>query len=278
MQRAVKYMTLLHISFIVLLSIAGSVGGIAGAVIQPLAYAVPVFIGYYLSRRMRREREGARGVAECEPTLFGMTKNAFLVMLPVVMPTLMTVFALSWLTSLFLGIFNMTSPAVDDAPLLLMLIEHALIPAVLEEALFRYLPIKLLAPYSKRWCVILSSLYFALVHMNLFQIPYALVAGVVFIIVDLICESVLPSVILHFLNNAISVLWIKYSTNPSFALWYCIILAGFALLSLIPVYLRRKKYASEVKGVLSCGETMTEYYSPALFIVAMLILTVLNLF
>ena len=109
-----------------------------------------------------------------------------------------------------------------------MLIIHALLPSFLEEMLFRYLPMKLIAPYSRRLCILLSSAYFALIHFNLFQIPYALLAGLVFITVDLWADSVLPSFILHLLNNVISVLWIKYSASWEFATWYTVILVSLS--------------------------------------------------
>ncbi len=278
MKKAVSYTTLLYISFIVLLSVAGTVGGVIGAVIEPLAFAVPVFIGYYLSIGLRREREEVSGVAECGKTLFGLDRRGVGALLPLIAPTMAIVFLISWLTSLLLSIMNMTSPAVADEPLIVMLVVHALIPALLEEMLFRYLPMKLIAPYSRRWCVIISSLYFALVHLNAFQIPYAFFAGLVFIFIDIIAESVWPSVIIHLLNNTVSVLWIKYSANPDFALWYCILLAAFGALSLIPIYLRRKKYLAEIKSATSEGERLGDTYAPILFVAFTLIMTVINLF
>ena len=137
---------------------------------------------------------------------------------------------------------------------------------------------KLIAPYSRRWCAVLSAVYFALVHMSVFQIPYALVAGFIFILIDLAYDSVWPSFIIHILNNAVSVLWIKYSPNPAFALWFVILLSGSALISLVGVYFKRKEYASGLKYALDEGEMLSEYYSPMLFIGFALVMLIMNTF
>ncbi len=277
MKAAVKLFTVLILMFAVLLSVGASVGGIFGEIITYGAYLLPVVIGYLASRKMKYQREEERGHYEKEATLFGISGEGALTFLPVVIPTVAIAFLISFLMSLFLGVFGFESPAVEDVPLVEMLAVHALLPAVLEELLFRFLPMKLLLPYSKRWCIILSSLYFAFVHMSLFQIPYALFAGVIFIAVDIICDSVWPSIIMHLVNNAASVLWIKYSSDSDFALAYCVVLALAALLSLLVIFIKRRAYAERIKPLFDAGCGIGDTYSPVILIGFTSIMAVTNL-
>lgn len=277
MKAAVKLFTGLVLVFVVMLSAGASIGGIFGEIISYGAYLLPVVIGYLASRKMKLSREEERGHYEKESTLFGISGESASIFLPVLLPTVAIAFLLSYLVSLLLGVFGFESPVVADAPLVEMLVAHALVPAVLEELLFRYLPMKLLLPYSKRWCIILSSLYFAFVHMSLFQIPYALFAGVIFISIDIMCDSVLPSMIIHLVNNTISVLWIKYSANGDFALIYCAVLAALALLSLIPIIARRKAYSERISPLFDVGEGVGDIYSPVIIIGFSTVMAAINL-
>ena len=275
MKNAVKRLTLLYIFLILMLTLVGGISGELSALLEIAAYALVVFIGYSCAKRLKHEREAVAGVAEEEKTLIkpcGMTAY-----LPLFLPTVAVVFVLSWLTSMLLALVGKTPTPVPDKPLFEMLIAHAVVPAVLEEVGFRYLPMKLLAPYSKRWCVILSSLFFALMHMSLFQIPYAFLAGVIFVMMDLACDSVIPSVILHFLNNAVSVLWIKWGADADFALWFIVILAAVSAVSLAVAFIFRKRYVRDVRRALEVGEGIGDAYAPTVFAAATLLLAIMNL-
>ncbi|MBR2930167.1 MAG: CPBP family intramembrane metalloprotease [Clostridia bacterium] len=261
MNSAVKLYTVLVLIFIVLYSLAPAFG-ILGVALELLAFAIPVAVGFVASRRYKREREEAKGLAEAESTLFGLSGDAALDLLPLVAPAVALIFLISFLTSLLLGALGMTADHVENEELWKMLLLHALMPSLLEEMLFRYLPMKLIAPYSRRTAILISSLFFALIHMSLFQLPYAFFAGLIFILIDLAADSVLPSMIIHFVNNTISVLWIKYAADPGFATCYVVILAALALISLIPIIIRRRRYAALLKDVTAKGEVLTDYSAP----------------
>jgi membrane protease YdiL (CAAX protease family) len=81
---------------------------------------------------------------------------------------------------------------------------HALLPAVLEEGLFRFVPLKVLSPISRKIAVLLSAALFAIVHGSVYKIPYAFAAGVIFAMLDIYFASLLPSLLIHFLNNLLS--------------------------------------------------------------------------
>lgn len=278
MKNAVKVFTFLVILFLLLNSVAAMVGGVGALILKVLAALVPVCLGYAVSRRLKTEREESAGLAEREDTLLMPNMRAVVSPLPLLAPIIAVVFLISYLTSLLFGLFGMESAAVADAPLYEMLILHALLPAILEESVFRYLPMKLIAPYSRRWCAVLSAVYFALVHMSVLQLPYALAAGFAFVLLDLAYDSVWPSLILHLFNNAVSVLWIKYSPHGEFAKWFVITMVAAALLSIVGVYFKRKEYISGFRSALDEGENLGEYYSPMLLICFCTVMIFLNTF
>lgn len=275
MKSAVKHITLLYILLILLMSLAASLDGVLASVAEVGAYAIPLVIGYIYSRKRRREREELAGVAERESTLLSV--KGLHRYIPLFVPTVAVVFLAAWLTSLLLGLIGKTPSEVPEASLIEMLLVHALVPAVLEELAFRYLPMKLLRPYSPRWCVILSAMFFALAHISLFQIPYALIAGVIFIVIDTACESVIPSLLLHFLNNAVSVLWIKWGESESFALGFVVTLIALSLISLAVAFLMRKRYVEDVRRAFVDGEGIGDAYAPAVFALAMIGLAFMNI-
>lgn len=169
-------------------------------------------------------------------------------------PTVLIIFAVSYLTSLLLGVFGAEPAAVPNAPLPNMLLEYALIPALSEEAVFRLLPLVLLAPYSKRWAIILSAAVFALVHCDFFQMPYAFVAGLLLMTLDVMTGSVIPSLLIHLINNAASVVWIKYCTEPVAVTVFLLALIIPAVISLVILCARLRRYLPALAEALSRGE------------------------
>lgn len=277
MKNAVKVFTYLVLSFTMLYAISGMFSGVGGMLMKVVAFGVPLIVGIFASRKLKTEREEIAGLAEQESMLMGINKEAFLLMLPLIIPVIALVFLMSYLTTLALGAFGMSAPTVEETSLFNMILVHALVPAVLEEAVFRYLPMKLIAPYSRRWCVMLSAIYFALIHMSVYQLPYAFLAGLIFIIIDLACDSILPSLLLHFVNNAVSVLWIKYSDSSEFVMWFIILMVSLALLSMIPVIVRGRVYMKKIRLSVDPGERLTAPSAPIVFSIFCLAMTLLNL-
>ncbi len=277
MAQAVKLLTVIDIFFILLLALSGTLGGILGELVYILAFAVVILLGMLGARHLTKERERVAGVRETSRVGIGITGEGLRTLLPLIAPTVAVVFALAFLTSLALESVGIQGDEVAVLPLWQMIISSALLPAVLEELAFRYVPIKLLLPYSPRWCVVISALYFAFIHCNLFQMPYALAAGVVFAVVDIMCDSVMPSVILHFLNNVASIVWIKYATDAGAVAIYIAILVSLVLLSLVFVFVKRRRYADGVRSALLHG-TDNVGGSPIMLAVLSVGVAVSNLF
>lgn len=237
MKKSLTYIIFYDLLFVLLLAIAGSLGGVLGDTIYYFAFLVPISLALGLSRV---------GEVSFSPPKLRISTENMLLTLPVTAPTLALIFFVSWLTSLLLSRFGEGSVTDVSGNIISVIFTHALLTAILEEALFRYIPLAYLAGYSKRGAVLFSALFFALAHCNLFQIPYAFIAGVIFAALDIAFDSVIPSLIIHFVNNLISIIWLRGGGERNFVTVYIIILVSAAILSLIPVLILRKKYASKI--------------------------------
>ena len=85
-------------------------------------------------------------------------------------------------------------------------IRIALLPAIVEELVFRS---GLFGVYSKKNVfvgIFLSATIFALLHSNLYQIPYALVGGIAFAYAAYLTDNTGTAFVAHFIINFISII------------------------------------------------------------------------
>ena len=221
MIRAQKRLILAYLLFLLGLRLSGSVPPPLSSVFYILSYLLPaVFLLAFAGRN-------GVDLTVCPPKITG---HSFLYSLPLFFPTVLLLFGISALTSLLFGAFGLQgNTALAGSPAEIFF-SYLLLPALFEEFLFRYLPLSLLAPYGKKGAVLFGALCFSLTHCDFFQMPYAFVAGVIFAAVDLAAGSILPSVLFHFLNNALSVLLLRYGSEGYFSLLF---FASLVLLSLV---------------------------------------------
>lgn len=87
------------------------------------------------------------------------------------------------------------------------IIAVAILPAIIEEFLFRGMIYRGIANRSnKKIAIIISALLFALLHMNFNQMCYAFVMGLVFALVVYLTDNLEVSILLHMLFNAFTVI------------------------------------------------------------------------
>lgn len=267
MRRNISIYTVCVLVFLLLLSVAGSLKGLVSDVVYYLSFAVAVAIGMRLGRP-RPVSETGESYQPAPYEYLTLDKKGAKLLLPTVFPSVALIFLLSYLTSLLLfAVTGQTSTTEVGDSLGVAVLVHALVPALLEESLFRFLPMYLLSGFSRRVTVFISSLYFALVHNSFFSMPYAFLAGVIFITLDIVTESVWPSVILHFINNAVSVLWIFYSADGGFTLGFCLTLGALALVSVGVIFLMRRQYKAALCGFFLRDEKYIPSYEPLMLIV-----------
>ena len=247
MKKNIKIYTLLILFLLLFMSLSQILGGKAGSVLYILSFALPLLFGFVYSSRDKVRREEERGISEPPDRLFELNREGLCLTLPLVFPAAALVFFISYLTFLLFSLVGIGASLRPEGSVFYLILVYAVAPAVLEELVFRYLPIKLLSPYSKKATIIVSSVYFGFFHLDFLKIPYALVAGVLFIVIDLSLESVIPSVLLHLCNNIISVVWIK---SEGWQTAFLLTFALLVLLSLVFIAVFRKRYIEKVKLVM----------------------------
>lgn len=160
--------------------------------------------------------------------------------------------------------------------LVLNLLSMAVMPAFFEEIAFRGYVLGALRPYGDKLALILSSALFGLIHGNIKQVPFAFVLGLVFGWLAVQTNSLLPSIVLHFTNNAFSVVagWLDQFTGnsgmPTILLFTLFCLFGATVTAV--VFWQRKPHRQDLlrpvgNGVsfLSVGErTWAVLTAPAL--------------
>lgn len=124
--------------------------------------------------------------------------------------SLMSNYVVSLVNGVF-GLFGVENTGGDfnvgDQPnVLLYILIVAVLPAFAEEFAFRGIVMGILRPYSEGLAILISSAAFALMHGNFVQLPFTFCCGLVFAFIDIKTNSLLPSIIIHFLNNVLSVL------------------------------------------------------------------------
>lgn len=102
-------------------------------------------------------------------------------------------------TSSSMDIMEPTMPSY-----LLNVLVIAVLPALLEELVFRGYVLQALRPYGDWFAIFVSALLFGLMHENIEQIPFAFVVGLALGWLCVYTNNIWLSVAAHFCNNALS--------------------------------------------------------------------------
>ena len=86
----------------------------------------------------------------------------------------------------------------------LQVISVALLPAICEETAHRGLLLHGLSCIGIGRAMLISSLLFGLMHLNINQFFYAVVLGFIIALSVVVSKSILPAIIIHFMNNFLS--------------------------------------------------------------------------
>lgn len=94
----------------------------------------------------------------------------------------------------------------DFAGRIIYAVSIAFVPALVEEFAIRGAVMQPLRKYGDWFAIIASAIVFAVLHGNLIQAPFALVAGIGIGYAVCVTESLWTGVIIHFFNNSYAVL------------------------------------------------------------------------
>ncbi len=265
MKSSLRYLVALDLAFLMLLVLSSATVGVLSEIIYYSAFVIPLLIYFFGCGTGKLPR----------PALSLRPKGRGLLLAIPVAPCL--ILSCIGLSLLFSYLFSLATgggsqPLVGGFPELFLL--HALLPSILEELLFRLVPLSLIAPYSKKSAVLISAILFAVIHIDLAKLPYAFLAGVVFATVDIVTESILPSVLLHLINNTLSIFCQWEKTAVGFALPMLLVLCVLSAIGAVLIIIMRKRYALSLRSAFSHDDKPRFHVELLLPIVFSLVLAV----
>jgi len=127
------------------------------------------------------------------------------------------------------------------APLWASLLVIGIFPSLFEEFLFRGAIYKEYEPVSIRTRAVMTGLFFGIMHLNFHQSLYAFLFGILYAYILYYTRSILAPMLLHFVNNSLSVIMVRSSAlmDGYLELWespamFLMIFGGFSL-AMLPV-------------------------------------------
>ena len=140
--------------------------------------------------------------------------NAILIWVATLLITFGVMFALSevnnylveFFKSIGLSVPEVKVPTKTPLNVILTIFFVCLLPAVIEEMLFRGILTYSLSKRGEVFAVIFSGLMFSLFHMSPAQTIYQFIFGALFALIALRSDSILPVVVSHFINNLFIIL------------------------------------------------------------------------
>ena len=91
--------------------------------------------------------------------------------------------------------------AVETGGAIYAAVTLALVPAILEEFLFRGIISAEYSTYGAAVSIIMSSVMFSMLHMSFVKLPIYLFTGVILALTAAVSDSIFPSMLVHGLNN-----------------------------------------------------------------------------
>ncbi len=189
--------------------------------------------------------------------------------------------------TLYMSGFGITVPESDftitpsTAAVVVQFVYVVVIGPVAEELLYRGVVLTLLKPYGKFMAVFFSALIFGIMHGNIPQAASAFTGALVFGIIAVQCNSIIPTILIHIANNMVAsysdfaaVYGWKYADEILMALEIAIILAGVYVLFVSGWKLRLKndnRYAlpsSQRYAAVFTNVFMIVYFLYALYEIA----------
>ena len=133
---------------------------------------------------------------------------------------------------------GITLPSMQGAGFIGVFITIAVIPAIMEEFVFRGIFLRETKEFSLLSQTLICGALFALYHQNPAQTVYQFICGAAFALVAIKSGSMLPTMLSHFINNAAILLLTKFGVSSFEMPMYAIILivAGLCLVGSL-VYL-----------------------------------------
>lgn len=145
----------------------------------------------------------------------------------------------------------------------------SVVPAIVEEFGMRVITLGMLRRFGDPFAIVASALIFGIIHGNMVQIPFAFALGLIFAYITVVTGSVIPAVIIHFINNFYSCIseiatesWSEevqlIVNNVPFIIFIILGLIGCAVLSRKTVYFKKRLYRP--KSLISQGRSFVTFF------------------
>lgn len=198
------------------------------------------------------------------------------------------------ISMVIINIFKLDNSYVDSVltvpstlfGIALFIVQSAVFPAIFEELLFRKVMLNGAKKFGTIFAIVFTSVLFGLYHMNLPQIPFAILMGFVLAYISIKTGDVKVSMGVHFTNNFFSVLLTIASVQGFEKLsLICVALAlvilVFAIVGIVLaikiIIKNRKELAIEIeKKNIDYLQIFSNYYLFILFFMILLITVVIN--
>ena len=176
---------------------------------------------------------------------------------------------------------QMMEPTVIS--LLLNLLVMAVLPAILEELVFRGCVLHALRPFGDGFAVMVSAVLFGLMHGNIRQIPFALLVGLALGYLYVVTNNIWVPILVHFMNNALSVCleYVAFSMDENTVGWfYTYVIYGLALFGGVALVLFFLLYHRHLKLTprlirLSFGQRVGELLKTPTLLIALILFIML---
>lgn len=216
-------------------------------IVQMIASTGSAFIAVVLYRLISRKRMSET---------FTKSHVKFTYLLPLIFLGMGAAMAANMMASVFadnISVFGLKNSAdhsistKSSLEMILYIVSTSLIPAFAEELAFRGVFMNVMRKYGDAFAIITSSLMFGAMHGNTTQIIFAFTLGLIFAYIDCKANSIIPSVIVHFLNNFYAVAMDILQTDSTisdmvYTLIYTIVVTMFCLLGILSfIYLSRSE-------------------------------------
>lgn len=174
-------------------------------------------------------------------------------------------FALAEVNTLFLQflenfgyVFNdVALPSVEGWGFVGALVVVAVLPAIFEETLFRGVVLSGLKQFGQIGSALLCGALFSLYHQNPPQTIYQFICGTAFAFIAIRSGSILPSILSHFINNAIVLVLYKFNVQtmpmPVYVI-YLVLSCACLVASIWWLIVDAKKYPKAKETVKIKGE------------------------
>ena len=128
-------------------------------------------------------------------------------------------FSLNWVNGQFIKLFELIGytapesslPSLEGGGIVGVLIVVAVLPAILEETIFRGIILDGIKDVGTVAACLLGGLLFSIFHQSPAQTAYQFICGAAFTLLAIRADSLLPAVAAHLLNNAFIVLELRFS-------------------------------------------------------------------